>query len=280
MPLNNESHTRYAMAKINIGLYVTAKRDDGYHNLETVFYPIPLCDTLQVDPIDDSREYVLETAGYKIEGKSEDNLIVKVYKSLREEFGLPSVNIYLDKHIPMGAGLGGGSSDAAEMMKLLNEMFNIGLSDAEMEERLSNFGADCPFFVKKTPAFATGIGDMLTPIDFSLKGWVLVLIKPKTFVSTREAYSGIKPDKSDIDLREAVQLPVDSWKDMIRNVFETSVFALHPEIAAIKSTLYDMGATYASMSGSGSTVYALFRHKQEGLKRVFNDCFVYQSQLR
>ena len=280
MPLNNESHTRYAIAKINIGLYVTGKRDDGYHNLETVFYPIPLCDTLQVDVIDDDREFILETAGYKIDGNAEDNLIIKVYKSLREEFGLPSVNIYLDKHIPMGAGLGGGSSDAAEMMKLLNDMFNIGLSETDMETRLSKFGADCPFFVKRMPTFATGIGDILTPFDLSLKGWTLVLVKPQTFVSTREAYSGVIPRPSGIDLKDATHLPVEQWKDTIKNDFETSVFASHPEIEAIKTTLYNMGATYASMSGSGSTVYALFKHKQEWLKSAFSDCFVFQSLLR
>ncbi len=265
--------------KINLGLYVTNRRTDGYHDLLTVFYPVPLCDTLEVEP-SKTNQWTLRTTGAPVAGKPEDNLVARVYLSLREEFGLPPVDILLDKHIPMGAGLGGGSSDAAEMMKRLNDMFNLRLTADDMERRLSAFGADCPFFVRRQPVLATGIGDVFSPLSLTLKGWVLALVKPEVFVSTKEAYAGVSPAQPEHDLRTALSEPVENWRETVKNDFERSVFAAHPEIAAVKETLYDMGAAFALMSGSGSTVFALFRHHIEELPRVFPDCFTWQALLR
>ena len=270
----------FPSAKINIGLYVTRHREDGYHDLETIFYPIPLHDNLSIAPLKMSdAAYQLQTAGHRIEGRAEDNLIVKVYQQLAEEFQLPPLDIYLYKRIPMGAGLGGGSSDAAAMIKLLNDTYDLGLSTEEMERRVARLGADCAFFVQGKPAFATGIGDILSPIELSLSGMHLVLVKPDIFVSTKEAYGGIVPATPEHDLREAIQAPITEWRHTVSNDFEKNVFRLHPEIAAIKQTLYDMGAVYASMSGSGSTVFGLFPHAVEEAERVFDDCFVWQSKL-
>lgn len=267
-------------AKINIGLYVVERRPDGYHNLQTVFYPIPLHDNLQVSPLKNSNEpYLLQIAGNAIEGNPEDNLIIKVYNSLKQDFELPQLDIYLYKRIPTGAGLGGGSSDAAYMMKVLNDAFQLKMSAEEMERRVARLGADCAFFIKEQPAYATGIGDILTPIQLSLKGMTLVLVKPSTFVSTKEAYGGVVPQLPEHDLLEALTAPIETWKDTVKNDFERSVFHHHPEIAAIKQTLYNMGAIYASMSGSGSTVFGLFPHKVEEAERIFKDCFVFQQTL-
>lgn len=270
----------FPCAKINIGLYVVSKRPDGYHNLETVFYPIPLQDVLETKPLTMSNApYALQTVGAPIAGNADDNLVVKVYRDLKAEFNLPALDIYLHKRIPMGAGLGGGSSDAAYMLKTLNADFELQLSDDEMERRIANYGADCAFFIREQPSFATGIGDELTPIDLSLKGFTLVLVKPSTFVSTREAYAGVVPQRPACDLREALAQPVESWRHTVSNDFERSVFLAHPEIAAIKTTLYDMGAVYAAMSGSGSTVFGLFRRPVEEAEMVFSDCFVFQKAL-
>lgn len=277
--LNKEASTVYPCAKINLGLYVTSRRPDGYHNLLTAFYPVPLNDTLQVE-LSHTDRWNLSTAGIPVAGDAAENLVVRVYLSLKEEFRLPPLDIYLDKHIPSGAGMGGGSSDAAEMMKLLNERFRLGLTSDEMEQRLAPFGADCPFFVRRTPVLAQGIGNEFSPLSVKLKGWTLALVKPDAFVSTKEAYAGIVPQQPREDLVRALQAPVEEWRNLLFNDFETSVFRAHPSIAAVKRTLYDMGAAFALMSGSGSTVFALFRHHVDELSRVFPDCFTYQSLLR
>ena len=270
----------YPNAKINIGLYVVERRPDGYHNLETVFYPIPLHDNLQIAPLTHSDEpYLLQMAGNTIEGNPEDNLIIKVYHNLKKDYELPPLDIYLYKRIPTGAGLGGGSSDAAFMMKTINQAFDLKMSEEEMERRVASLGADCAFFIKNQPAYATGIGDILTPCQVNLKGKTLLLVKPQTFVSTKEAYGGVVPQQPEYDLREALSAPIETWKDTVKNDFETSVFRHHPEIASIKETLYAMGAIYAAMSGSGSTVFGIFSHEIEEAERVFSDCFVYQQKL-
>ncbi len=271
----------FPICKINIGLHVTEKRPDGYHNLETIFYPIPLHDNLEVNLLtNDDAPYRLHLAGHKIEGNAEDNLVIKVLRSLKADFDIPPIDIHLYKRVPMGAGLGGGSSDAAMFMKTLNEMFDLGMSHDEMERRIATFGADCAFFIKEQPCYATGIGNILEPLDFTLKGRQIVLMKPDDFVSTKEAYAGIKPTPSAIDLREAIRRPIEEWKTLIVNDFEKSVFPAHPRIQAIKETLYDMGALYAAMSGSGSTVFAIFEHKVESLESVFGDCFTFQERIR
>lgn len=266
--------------KINIGLNIVSKRSDGYHNLETVFFPIPLRDNLEFKEIENEDvPYRLVSGGVPIEGKPEDNLIVKVYLDMKAEFNLPALELSLYKNIPMGAGLGGGSSDAAAMMKGLNEAYNLQLSAEDMEKRLAKFGADCPFFVRNKPAYATGIGDELTNCNVSLKDKFIVLVKPDVFVSTKEAYAHITPKLPAIPLAEAIKLPIETWKEQIVNDFEQSVFPFHPELPAIKQTLYDMGAVYASMSGSGSTMYGIFNRPTPEANEVFDKCFVYTKKL-
>lgn len=266
--------------KINIGLNIVSKRSDGYHNLETVFFPIPLRDNLEFKEIENEDvPYRLVSGGVPIEGKPEDNLIVKVYLDMKAEFNLPALELSLYKNIPMGAGLGGGSSDAAAMMKGLNEAYNLQLSAEDMEKRLAKFGADCPFFVRNKPAYATGIGDELTNCNVSLKDKFIVLVKPDVFVSTKEAYAHVTPKLPAIPLAEAIKLPIETWKEQIVNNFEQSVFPFHPELPAIKQTLYDMGAVYASMSGSGSTMYGIFNRPTPEANEVFDKCFVYTKKL-
>ena len=180
----------------------------------------------------------------------------------------------------MGAGLGGGSSDAASMMLLLNEMFALGLSPEEMERRIAPFGADCAFFVRNRPAYATGIGDELSPIPLSLRGKFILLVKPDVFVSTKEAYARVTPRPADYPLREAIMQPIETWRGTVVNDFEASVFPNHPELAAIKQTLYDMGALYAAMSGSGSTLFGIFdRPVEEEARKLFSAAFVFSKQL-
>lgn len=266
--------------KINIGLNIVSKRSDGYHNLETVFFPIPLRDNLEFKEIENEDvPYRLVSGGVPIEGKPEDNLIVKVYLDMKAEFNLPALELSLYKNIPMGAGLGGGSSDAAAMMKGLNETYNLQLSAEDMEKRLAKFGADCPFFVRNKPAYATGIGDELTNCNVSLKDKFIVLVKPDVFVSTKEAYAHVTPKLPAIPLAEAIKLPIETWKEQIVNDFEQSVFPFNPELPAIKQTLYDMGAVYASMSGSGSTMYGIFNRPTPEANEVFDKCFVYTKKL-
>lgn len=249
----------YPCAKINLGLYVTERRPDGYHNLETVFYPIPLCDVLEVET-SDADQLLLE--GIKVDGPTEQNLVMRVVALLRNEGRqIPPLCIRLRKNIPSGAGLGGGSSDAAAMMKLLNEMFHLGMTETDMEQRVAKLGADCPFFIRCQPVFATGIGDQFTPISLNLQGLYFLLVKPDDFVSTREAYANIKPQLPQHSLLQSIQHPIAEWQSLINNDFEKSVFPQHPTIAAIKENLYKQGAVYAAMSGSGSSVFGLFSKK-------------------
>lgn len=247
-------------AKINLGLYVTSRRTDGYHNLETIFYPIHLEDALEVIPLKDNRqEFDLKITGTSIDGAPEDNLVVRAYRLLKHDFDLPPIHIYMYKHIPLGAGLGGGSADGAFMLKLLNEKFTLGLTIDQLEAYAARLGADCPFFIQDRPVLATGTGNVFTPIDLTLKGMYIVLVKPSVSVSTREAYESITPAAPATPLAELIRRPIEEWRTCITNAFEPGVFRIYPEIAAIKDKLYDMGAVYASMTGSGSTVYGIFR---------------------
>ena len=246
-------------AKINLGLNITEKRPDGYHNLETIFYPIPIEDALEINPLHDGDgKYCLHQAGIEIAGEAENNLVVKAYKLLDELFDLPPVDIHLFKRIPSGAGLGGGSADAAFMLKLLNETFNLGLSLDKLAEHAARLGADCAFFIRNAPTYAEGIGNIFSPVSLSLKGYQLWLVKPDIFVSTRDAFSQIKPRRPQRSLKETIQLPVEEWREYMMNDFEESVFPQFPAIGEIKEEMYRQGAVYASMSGSGSSVYGLF----------------------
>ena len=268
-------------AKINIGLNVVSRREDGYHDLETVFYPIPLHDNLEISLLQDSDDdYSLQVCGNSVDCPPENNLVIKALKSLKKNYPeISPIDVYLYKRIPTGAGLGGGSSDAAYMIKSINDLFSLNLSTEQMKSFASKLGADCAFFISNKPAFATGIGDDLAEIDFSLKGYTLALIKPAVSVSTAEAYRGVEPLPSSTSLPDDLKRPVNEWRHFVKNDFEKSVFASHPEIAAIKETLYDMGAEYASMSGSGSSVFGLFTHPIDNLKDIFSDCFAFQQRL-
>lgn len=266
--------------KINIGLNVIGRRADGYHDLETVFYPIPLRENLEFRELKNSEEdFQLRLPGLSIAGDPTENLVVKVFLALKKEFDLPPLEIELYKKIPMGAGLGGGSSDAAFMMKALNEAYHLQLTPADMEQRIAAFGADCAFFIQNRPAFATGIGDRLTPCTVSLKNKFIVLVKPDIFISTREAFANIHPQPADSYLPDVITLPIETWKQHIKNDFEGSVFPNHPELGAIKQTLYDMGALYAAMSGSGSTIYGIFDRPVPEASTVFAKHFVFTQQI-
>ncbi len=267
-------------AKINLGLNITEKRPDGYHNLETIFYPINLQDALEVTRLKDSdKEYDLHVSGTTLDGSPADNLVIKAYLLLKQDFPqMLAIDVHMYKHIPVGAGLGGGSSDAAFMIKLLNEKFTLGLTDEQMEAYAARLGADCAFFVRNKAVFASGIGNIFEPIELSLKGWHIVLVKPDIFVSTKEAYALVKPQAPALSLKDIVRQPVETWKDTMVNDFEKSVFAKHPAIAAIKDKLYDMGAVYASMSGSGSSVFGLFKEPVENVEEKFCGCFCRQRE--
>ena len=250
------------IAKINLGLNVVEKRPDGYHNLETVFYPVQIEDALEVYPMDPEfpSEYDcdLKVTNITIDGDEQRNLVVRAYNLLKADFPtLPRIHAHLYKGIPTQAGMGGGSSDCGFMITLLNDMFKLGLSDQQMIDYAAHLGADCAFFILNRPCYAEGIGEKLQPIDLDLKGWYLSLVRPDIPVSTREAFALIKPHYPEVNCREVVKQPVESWRDALVNDFEGSVFAVHPELGAVKDRLYERGATYAAMSGSGSTLFAL-----------------------
>jgi len=260
-------------AKINLGLNVVERRPDGYHNIETVFYPIGLSDVLEVEPSETCSDYSFSSSGIQLGGDPEDNLIVKAYHLLRSGYEFPAVDISLVKQIPFGAGLGGGSSDAAFMLKALNELFELKITPRRMEKLAAMLGADCPVFVKNKPVFATGIGDVFSPLKVSLKGYFLLLVKPDVHVSTPDAYSLVVPEKPEVSLSELIQRPIAEWKRCIKNDFEKSVFAKHPVVGELKDKLYDLGAVYASMSGSGSSVYGIFESVLPE-SNIFDGCFV------
>lgn len=262
----------YPNCKINLGLRVVRKRPDGYHDLETIFVPIyGLHDELEVNIVEstktaalkDKSDIVFEQEGIAVDCAPEDNLIVKCYRQMKAKYPqIGPVSIRFKKNIPFGAGLGGGSSDAAHMALALNELFQLGLGKEALAKEVATLGADCAFFIYNTPCFAEGIGDKLTPIDLDLKGTRIIMIKPEEGVSTREAYSGITI--SGEGLGDLGKLGILGNLDKFKNDFEATVFEKHPVIADIKKRLLDAGAYYASMSGSGSTVFGFFKHDAEG----------------
>ncbi len=252
----------FSNAKINIGLNIVSKRPDGYHNLETVFYPIPIEDTIEIHLNErQNTPITLHTYGKKIEGKTSDNLIIKAYNLIKKDFDLPALNVYLSKNIPSGAGLGGGSSNAAFMLKLLNQQFRLDIPIKKLEEYAKQLGADCPFFIQNKPVFAQGIGDLFSPINLNLKGYTIAIIKSDLFISTQEAFSKVHAQKPKNPLLDCINLPIHKWKDYISNDFEKSIFPIYPELKEIKKHLYQSGALYASMSGSGPSIYAIYSNK-------------------
>jgi len=248
----------FANAKINIGLQVLNRRSDGYHNLETVFYPVKWYDILEIVPAEKTQ---LEVSGMAIPNHHDDNLCMRAYHLLKKDFNLSPIHIYLHKRIPIGAGLGGGSADAAFLIKLLSQHFELELSDETMENYARTLGADCAFFIRNQPVYAAGIGDVFTPVEIDLSDYHLVLVKPPIHVSTGEAYGNVRSARESKQLLENIRLPVENWKEMIFNDFEIGIFERYPEIRGIKAILYEKGAIYAAMSGSGSTVYGIFKEK-------------------
>lgn len=244
--------------KINIGLNVVSKRPDGYHNIESVFYPIPFCDKLEINP---AAEFSFLQKGIPLECDSEKNLCVKAFRLLKEDFPkMGNVHICLTKNIPSGAGLGGGSSDAAFTLKMLNSIFNLNISTPELEGYAVRLGADCPVFIENRPRFASGLGNVFSETAVHLQGYRLLLVKPDVGVSTAEAYSGVTPRTPAFDLRNIDRLPVSEWGNFAVNDFEKSIFEKLPVLAGIKEQIKTAGALYSAMSGSGSTIYGIFGH--------------------
>jgi 4-diphosphocytidyl-2-C-methyl-D-erythritol kinase len=256
-------------AKINLGLNVVGKRPDGYHNIETVFYPIPVRDALEVVEAD---TFSFLQTGIPVDAPVAENLVVKAMNLLKAYYPLPPLEVHLQKVIPFGAGLGGGSSDAAFMLKLLNDFLQLDIPVERLEEMASVLGADCPFFIRNTPVFATGTGNLFEPVSLSLRGYSLCLVTPGIAVSTPDAYAMITPKQPVKSLKEIIKTPVSEWKHTMVNDFEESVFTKYPLIKEIKEELYEAGAVYASMSGSGSSVFGLFdsyeRISSQGIKGV------------
>jgi len=248
-------------AKINIGLNVVEKRQDGYHNIETIFYPIGLRDELMISKAADlpNADCRLEVRNASFGGSPEDNLVVKAYRLLQRDFNLGAIDVQLIKNIPSGSGLGGGSADAAFTLKALNEIFALKLDEDALERYAARLGADCPVFIKNKPVYATGIGDVFTATNFSLSGFTLVVIVPDVHISTPEAYAAITPQFPAQNLMDSICQSVENWKNTIRNDFETFAFEKYPELRYAKDKFYDLGASYASMSGSGSAIYGLFK---------------------
>lgn len=243
-------------AKINIGLNVVARRNDGYHNLETLFYPVNLTDALEMA---ETGQTGITFSGIPINDPPENNLVMKAHRILERDFKLPPVQFHLHKTIPFGAGLGGGSSDAAFALKMLNQYFKLNLNTNQLENYAAALGSDCPFFIQNKPAFATGTGNILTPVPLDLSGFKLAVVKPDLSVSTAKAYENVTPAPPDFPLSNLCHFPVEQWKNLVRNDFEKSIFPLFPEIEMWKNILYELGAVFASMSGSGSAVFGLFR---------------------
>lgn len=248
-------------AKINLGLNVISKRPDGYHNLETVMLPIPSYDVLEIVRSADNEDKLF-CSGRGVDCPMEKNLVYKAVVAMRQRFNIPPVTIYLDKQTPDGAGLGGGSADAAFTLSLLNEQFGLGASKELLAEIASGIGADCPFFIYNQPMYCTGTGTELSPIELHLpKGLWIALAKPKVSVPTRDAYAGLTPKTPATPLLDLLTLPMEQWQGLVVNDFEPTVFAKYPEILRVKNQMLQYGAVYASMSGSGSSVFGFFREK-------------------
>jgi 4-diphosphocytidyl-2-C-methyl-D-erythritol kinase len=258
--------------KINLGLYVTERRTDGYHNIETVFYPLPWEDVLEVVP---SGKTQIHLHGKNIVGNTDDNLILKAYRSLKEQFGdaIPNLDIHLLKNIPMGAGLGGGSSDGAFMLRLLNDYCQLGLDDKTLAAAALKLGSDCPFFIYNSPQFAKGRGEELESVSLDLSAYSMQVICPGIHVSTAAAFKLIDPKPAAFDLRSLDIAPVREWRQHVHNDFEKPVFQLHPEIGSIKEYLYAQGALFASMSGSGSAVFGIFEKGKKAETKSYAETF-------
>lgn len=270
----------FPIAKVNLGLNVVERRPDGYHNLQTVFYPVGIQDALEIFPMAEDfpseADCDIKVSNIPIEGDEQRNLVVRAYQLLKQDFpNLPRLHVHLYKGIPTQAGMGGGSSDASAMLRLLNTSFQLNLSDEKLISYASKLGADCAIFILNRPAYAEGIGEKLYPMDIDLSGWYMAVVRPDIPVPTKEAFARIKPHFPQKCCRDIVMQPVETWKEELVNDFEESVFALHPKLAAIKERLYQLGATYAAMSGSGSALFGLFRQPidlRSSFEGMFSTC--------
>lgn len=249
----------FANAKINLGLHITGKRPDGYHNLETILYPIPFYDVIEFQP---ANLFSLHLYGENIPGPVGENLLAKAYRLLKSRFPLPGIEVHLLKNIPSGSGLGGGSSDAARLLSGLNRYFNLGMNPEQLRKLAENLSSDCPFFIENQPVFASGRGEVLHPLKIDLKGAFLLLAIPEFHIKTKDAYSLLQePFEHRFRLRENVNLPVEKWNGILNNDFEKVIFAKYPVLQEIKETLIENGALYTSLTGSGSAVYGIFKKR-------------------
>ncbi|HSI74899.1 MAG TPA: 4-(cytidine 5'-diphospho)-2-C-methyl-D-erythritol kinase [Lunatimonas sp.] len=265
----------YPNAKINLGLYITSKRPDGYHQISSCLYPIPLCDALEIIP---SKKITFASTGIPIPGKEEDNLILKAYKLLRKDFpDLPPISVHLHKVIPIGAGLGGGSADAGFSLTLMNRLFDLFLDDWLLEEYAAKLGSDCPFFVQNTPKLVSGRGEFMEDISVDLTGKWIVIINPNIHISSQEAYAGVTPKPPLHDLKQVLSDRI-RWKDELINDFEPSIFEKYPLLTQVKQSLYAKGAFYAAMSGSGSSLFGLF-DQEPHFGKSEEGFFVYEGLL-
>ncbi len=262
--------------KINLGLHVMRKRNDGFHDIETIFYPVPFHDVLEIIKLDseNSSEPLLTNYGIPVKGNNSDNLCIKAWRLLRNDFpDLPNVQIHLLKNIPMGAGLGGGSADAAFMIKILNNKFQLLLSPLQQLDYAIQLGSDCPFFINNEPCFAKGRGELMEPLKLDLSGYSLIIENPGIHIDTGKAFSDLRMDKSvhpPGNLKKIIQeQPIEKWKNLLHNDFEFSAIQQYPQIGAIKEKFYGQGAIYSAMSGSGSSVYGLFKKTANRLKSDF-----------
>lgn len=247
-------------AKINLGLTIVSKRADLFHNLETCFVPFGWKDALELI---ENQTFEFSASGIPVGGDVNSNLCVKAYQLLKTDYKLPNIKLHLHKNIPMGAGLGGGSADAAFVLTLLNQIFQLGLSNQILENYARKLGSDCAFFVENTPKFATEKGDVFRSIDLNIRGLYMVVVYPNVHVSTADAYGGVVPRNASANLFEALQKPIETWKNSVENDFEISVFKKHPKLSKIKQDFYAKGAIYAAMSGSGSAIFGIFEKETE-----------------
>lgn len=265
----------YPNCKINLGLNVVSRRPDGFHDIESIFYPVPCCDMLEIIPADKD-DFVVD--GIAINCAVSENLCYKAYRLIKNQYDIPQISLYLYKKIPFGAGLGGGSSDGAFTLSALNELFFLDINEKTLTGMASMLGSDCAFFIQNKPAYITGTGTEISELSFSLKGYYIVIIKPDIIISTKDAYRMITPKKPQTSLLEIIKRPLSDWKEHLVNDFESSLFMKHPEIGTIKNLLYEKGAVYASMSGSGSSVYGLFDHEID-MADEFPNCIIWKGLL-
>lgn len=263
-------------SKINLGLNIVKKRVDGFHDLETVFYPINWCDALEVLESKGAKPFELFFSGIQVQGNFNDNILYKTWKLIQEYTSIPNIKVHLHKNIPMGAGLGGGSSNASFFIDLLDKQFNLNITAFQKHGMASKLGSDCPFFLKNQPVLAEGKGDEFSPVSVNLSSYYLLVVYPGLHSNTREAFAGLKPEPSKHNLKKTIEtIPLTDWKNVLFNDFEKTIFTKYPEIKLLKEQLYFEGALYASLSGSGSSVYAIFDKKPE-----IKFPAVYQSYLQ